>query len=249
MKLASRVVADNTEAISIAATGTVEAIAKAWREKREAHIVLTGGRTGLAFVQALDPLLAQLDHQVSADSSQSSDAASSHRIVNVWFSDERFVEFDSADRNDTSLKAAFEESHEFLAFFRSLPPSEATIHESADGYDSVIKSEIGTHAFDAVVLSMGEDGHVASCFPGQNEILNSSHDAVEVLNSPKPPQERITITVARLGMSNLTYIFALGEGKSSALRDTLAGARSLPITLLRQNSPTGEIHLLTDIHE
>ena len=80
-----------------------------------------------------------------------------------------------------------------------------------------------------------------------NRILQ--HDAVEVLNSPKPPQQRITITLARLGMSNLTYIFALGEGKSSALRDTLAGARSLPITLLRQNSPTGEIHLLTDIHE
>jgi hypothetical protein len=48
-------------------------------------------------------------------------------------------------------------------------------------------------------------------------------------------------------MSQLTYIFALGEGKSSALRDTLAGSSSMPITLLRQNSPAGEITLLTDI--
>ena len=255
MKIHTRQVADSAEAISLAAHGTISAVEAAWLAHREAHIVLTGGRTGLAFVQELDHLLAELDEKFSglenmaANSPVSSDSSisSSHHIVNIWFSDERFVEFEDADRNDTTLKSAFEKSHEFLAFFRSLPPSEATLSESAAGYDSVLKSEIGTHNFDAVVLSMGEDGHIASCFPGDDLVLQSPLDATAVRNSPKPPAERVSITLARLGMSHLTYIFALGEGKSSALRDTLAGASSMPITLLRQNSPSGDITVLTDI--
>ena len=258
MKIHSQLVRDSAEAVTLAARGTVSAIEGAWLANREAHIVLTGGRTGLAFVEELDPLLAELDQKFSdrdpklanstSSHSTSSDSTSpSHHIVNIWFSDERFVEFESEDRNDTTLKSAFEKSHEFLAFFRSLPPSEATLSESADGYDSVLKSEIGTHNFDAVVLSMGEDGHIASCFPGDDAVLQSPLDATAVRNSPKPPAERVSITLSRLGMSQLTYIFALGEGKSSALRDTLAGASSMPITLLRQNSPSGDITLITDI--
>jgi len=253
MKLHTQQVANSADAISVAALGTASAIEKAWAAHREAHVVITGGRTGLAFVEELDHLLAELDEKFSdrdsnlANSTSSNSMSSSHHIVNIWFSDERFVEFESEDRNDTTLKSAFEKSHEFLAFFRSLPPSEATLSESADGYDSVLKSEIGTHNFDAVVLSMGEDGHIASCFPGDDAVLQSPLDATAVRNSPKPPSERVSITLSRLGMSHLTYIFALGEGKSSALRDTLAGASSMPITLLRQNSPLGDITLITDI--
>ena len=263
MKIHSQLVRDSAEAVTLAARGTVSAIEGAWLANREAHIVLTGGRTGLAFVEELDQMLAELDQKFSeVDHTQSHSASSlstsshstssdstspSHHIVNIWFSDERFVDFESEDRNDTTLKSAFEKSHEFLAFFRSLPPSEATLSESADGYDSVLKSEIGTRNFDVVVLSMGEDGHIASCFPGDNAVLQSPLDATAVRNSPKPPSERVSITLSRLGMSHLTYIFALGEGKSSALRDTLAGASSMPITLLRQNSPSGDITLITDI--
>ena len=247
MKIHTRHVADSAEAVSLAARGAAAAVEKAWRAGREAHVVLTGGRTGLAFAQEFDLLLAELDQKFSADDSNPVANHVPNQIVNIWFSDERFVEFDSEDRNDDSIKAAFVESHECLAFFRSLPPSEATLAESAAGYDSVLQSEIGTHPFDAVILSMGEDGHVASCFPGQLDVLTSDSDALAVTNSPKPPAERVTITLARLGMSHLTYIFALGEGKSSALRDTLAGSSSMPITLLRQNSPAGEITLLTDI--
>jgi hypothetical protein len=48
-------------------------------------------------------------------------------------------------------------------------------------------------------------------------------------------------------MCEITFIFALGEGKKEALAATLAGSAVMPIELLRQNSPIGEIIILTDI--
>jgi 6-phosphogluconolactonase len=121
----------------------------------------------------------------------------------------------------------------------------------AKDLDSTLQEEfLGKSAplnFDIVILSMGEDGHIASCFPGDTKVLHSTESAASISNSPKPPAERTTITLHRLGQSEITFIFALGEGKREALVATLAGSSVMPIELLRQNSPSGEILILADL--
>jgi len=52
---------------------------------------------------------------------------------------------------------------------------------------------------DLIVLGIGEDGHVASLFPDAPTLdADESRACVGVHDSPKPPPERITLTLSVL---------------------------------------------------
>jgi len=228
--------------VSVVAERTVAAILHAWRENRDAHIVITGGRTGLAIAQALDVNLFRLLNEKGSDL----DAA---LTLHIWFSDERFVAVDDADRSDTALVAAFTRSLSRLAFHRvAAPGSELTLAAAADFYAAALDQALpDAKRFDAVILSMGEDGHIASLFPDHSDELNSTKSAIAVDNSPKPPAQRVSIGAARLARASAIYIFAVGEGKRAALADLLDGGQQSPISMLRKNSPATQIVIATDI--
>ena len=217
-----------------ASHGLVSAIESAWEAGRDAHIVVTGGRTGLAIVKAIDTAVAPLLGN------------SGNKALHVWFSDERFVEFDSDDRTDTNLIEGFAQIAEICIFHRLITPAQGSLADAAADYAEQLDIALGGKPFDGVILSLGEDGHVASSFPGQSEILNSVSSAAAVTNSPKPPAERVTITLNRLAQTPVAFIFALGTGKSEALHETLRRGESMPVELLRQNSSVGQITILTD---
>ena len=80
-------------------------------------------------------------------------------------------------------------------------------------------------ALDVVMLGLGEDGHVASIFPGQ---ASSAGRVAFVPASPKPPPERITLTRAFLATARETVLLATGEAKREALSRLLAGDPALP---------------------
>ncbi|KAM0688710.1 hypothetical protein COBT_000030 [Conglomerata obtusa] len=54
---------------------------------------------------------------------------------------------------------------------------------------------------DIAILSVGEDGHVASLFPNHSA-LDSTGDLIYVNDSPKPPKERITVSINYLNSVN-----------------------------------------------
>jgi len=101
--------------------------------------------------------------------------------------------------------------------------------------------------FAVTILSMGEDGHIASLFPGHHEALNSTLAAVAVDNSPKPPAQRVSISVDRLAASSTIYIFAVGESKREPLRAIVEGADSGPISALRAKFAGNQFFMVTDI--
>jgi 6-phosphogluconolactonase len=233
--------------VSVVAERTVASILHAWRENRDAHIVITGGRTGLAIAKTLDVNLFRLLNEQGSglDTSLS---------VHIWFSDERFVALDHADRSDSDLIAAFTRSLSRLTFHRVGAPVSASeilageLVAAADNYAQALDQTLSeTKRFDAVILSMGEDGHIASLFPGHSDELNSAKSALAVDNSPKPPAQRVSIGVARLARAGSIYIFAVGEGKRAALADLLDGGQQSPISMLRKNSPATQIVIATDI--
>jgi 6-phosphogluconolactonase len=79
---------------------------------------------------------------------------------------------------------------------------------------------------------MGPDGHTASLFP-DHPALDAHGVAVGISDSPKPPPERITLTLPKLNGSRRIVLLVSGEGKSEALARVMAGPdRSVPASLL-----------------
>jgi 6-phosphogluconolactonase len=88
--------------------------------------------------------------------------------------------------------------------------------------------------FDAVLLGMGEDGHIASLIPGSPvmaEAMDPDGKAL-VAESPagfgSPPVPRITLTLAALLQSRAIFLLIAGEAKRQVVADALAGAE-LPV--------------------
>jgi 6-phosphogluconolactonase len=175
----------------VAATAASE-IAAALREGSRT-LVLAGGNTPKRCYE----LLANLDVEWGR--------------VTVLFGDERCVPPDHVDSN---YRLARESLLDQVA--------PATVHrmagelgpdEAAAEYSRVVA---GLAPLDIVVLGIGEDGHTASLFPGHPE-LNAKGWAVGVRNSPKPPPERVTLTLPALRGARHVIILATGAGKANAV--------------------------------
>ena len=78
--------------------------------------------------------------------------------------------------------------------------------------------------FDITFLGMGPDGHIASLFPERGGIRERELSVISVRNSPKPPPERLSLTLPVINSSARVWLVVAGADKASALGLTLAGA-------------------------
>jgi 6-phosphogluconolactonase len=96
--------------------------------------------------------------------------------------------------------------------------------------------------FDVTLLSMGEDGHCASLFPGSPQLAERELLCTTGL-APYAPRERITLTLPALDRSRLVLILALGERKRDALARIRAGE---PLPSAQVAPPDGEVVWVVD---
>jgi 6-phosphogluconolactonase len=89
---------------------------------------------------------------------------------------------------------------------------------------------------DLVLLGVGVDGHVASLFP-DHPALHASGVCVGVPDAPKPPPERLTLTLSVLEEVEHAVLVATGADKASVLQRALQGDASIPLGRYR---PRGE---------
>jgi 6-phosphogluconolactonase len=92
-------------------------------------------------------------------------------------------------------------------------PGELGPDEGAAEYSRIVAQ---MEPLDIVVLGIGEDGHTASLFPG-DAALKAKGLVVGVRNSPKPPPERVTLTLPVLRGARSVIILATGAGKAQAV--------------------------------
>jgi 6-phosphogluconolactonase len=131
--------------------------------------------------------------------------------VTVLFGDERCVPPDHPESNYRMAREALLD-HVAPATVHRMP-AELGPDEGAAEYSRIV-AELAP--LDIVVLGIGEDGHTASLFPGYPE-LDAEGWAVGVRNSPKPPPERVTLTLQALRGARRVLILATGAGKAQAV--------------------------------
>ena len=93
---------------------------------------------------------------------------------------------------------------------------------------------------DLIFLGTGEEGHVASLFPGEPETVIASPAVYRPVTASKPPPQRITLGYAAIAAARQVWVLASGPGKENALRESLAPAGQTPLArVLKLRSHTG----------
>ena len=201
-------VGDEAEAARLAAGRLEELIAEAISLRGAAHVALAGGATPRAAYELLAPRLGE------------------HEFVELWFGDERAVGPDDSDSNYRMVREAFSEA--------ALP--EERIHriegelgaeEAAESYSALLTDRLpagegGPPVLDVALLGVGEDGHTASLFPG-DAVLDADGVCAAVHDAPKPPPDRVTLTVPVLREARRILFLVTGADKAEAVATLLKG--------------------------
>lgn len=176
------------------------------------HLVLAGGGTPRALYRAL--------------AERNAGDARWH----VWYGDERCLPAGHPERNSGMAEAAWLAASRIPSENRRPIPAELGADEAATRYAGWLKNVAD---FDAVLLGIGEDGHTASLFPGHDwGDAPSSPDVLAVLDAPKPPPERVSLSAARLRRNRCAWFVATGSGKREALLRWKHGEK-LPVSAVR----------------
>ncbi len=184
-------------------------------EQSEVNIVLTGGTVGIAVLAAINASPARDNVDWSR--------------VQLWWGDERWLPRGDKERNDQQARDAFidhvalreENIHYFPASDGDLDLDAAALHYAEELAAAGDGSPM-PH-FDITFLGVGPDGHIASLFPNREGIRVTDSTVIGVRNSPKPPPERLSLTIGAINSSDRVWLVMAGADKASALGLALAG--------------------------
>lgn len=193
----------------------------------EASLVLTGGGVASAVYRAVATSPAR--HAV--DWSR----------VTVWWGDERFLRSGDPERNETQARQALGSLLD-EARVHPMPASDGPDGEDPDAGAERYAAQLAAAGgpadmppFDVLLLGVGEDGHVASIFPGAPAV-HDTRPVCAVRDAPKPPPTRVTLTLPTIRHAQEVWLVAAGSGKAQAVGGALTDRR----TPAGQQAPTGQ---------
>jgi 6-phosphogluconolactonase len=154
--------------------------------------------------------------------------------VRVAMGDERCVPVDHPDSNWGQAAAALLDhvpvpGHQLLR-----PQGELGAEAAADAYQAALAAlptaAGGAPRLELVWLGVGEDGHCLSLFPGRPELEAVDRLVVAVHDAPKPPPDRVSLTLAALAGTERLVVLAAGQAKADPVARARAGDDRLPVT-------------------
>ncbi|WKD57621.1 6-phosphogluconolactonase [Corynebacterium capitovis DSM 44611] len=163
-----------------------------------ARIVATGGTAGIAFLASLV------------------DAPVDWSRVHVYFGDERNVPVTHDNSNEKQARDALLDRIAIPgAHIHGYRLTGAGMDEQAESYERDI-TITAPEGFDLHLLGMGGEGHVNSLFPHTPALAESSRLVVPVTDSPKPPAERVTLTLPAISRARRVWLLVSGKEKAEA---------------------------------
>ncbi len=137
--------------------------------------------------------------------------------ITVLFGDERCVPPSHRDSNYLMARRSLLDAVSPASVHRM--PGELGPHEAAYRYGQVVEHLM---PLDVVLLGIGPDGHTASLFPG-HPALEAGGWVVGVEGAPKPPPERVTLTLHALRQSKAVMVLVTGADKAEAVAKAREG--------------------------
>ncbi len=208
----------------VAAAGDrlVGALNAAIGARGRALVVLTGGGTGIALLKRVGERAAEIDWSK----------------VHLFWGDERYLPADDDERNEKQAREAFLDHLDIPAGnVHAMAASDgefgADIDAAALAYVDVLAAaaENGEPApeFDVHLLGMGGEGHVNSLFPDTDAVRETERLVIAVTDSPKPPPQRITLTLPAVQRSREVWLVVSGAAKAEAVAAAIGGAPPVDI--------------------
>lgn len=184
-------------------------------------VALSGGRISKTFFAAVVE--------------QSRAAALDWSNVHFFWADERCVPPDDPESN---YRTAREE------LFLPLGLAEGQVHRvegeqegetAASSAEAEIRRVLAAvegaqPVLDLIFLGIGEDGHVASLFPGEDPDLVDDPRVYRAVIGPKPPPRRVTLGYAAIAAAREVWILASGAGKEAVYKGLMQRDLAYPVT-------------------
>jgi len=177
--------------------------------KKEIFLCLSGGSTPEIIYQTLSK-----NYKTKIDWNK----------VNLFWGDERCVPPESDQSNYGMTK-------KYLLNFIDIPTKnihyingendpEREAFRYSDEIKKIVSNKIKYPKFDVVMLGLGEDGHTASIFPDQMEVIDSDK-LCEVTLHPSTKQKRITLTGKIFNNAERVICLVTGKSKATIVKKVL----------------------------
>ncbi|RMQ44530.1 6-phosphogluconolactonase [Pseudomonas cichorii] len=198
---------DNPQLLaSTLAVNVAERLQAAIAANGTATLVVSGGRSPVAFFQSL--------------AEQPVDWS---RVV-ISLADERWVPVEHADSNAGLLQRHLLQGPVAEAKFIGLYTPAASLEEAALAADEILQQ---LPTIDVLILGMGDDGHTASLFPDSPNLAEALQPDGErrclPMLAPSVPHQRLTLTRRLLASARHPILSVSGQAKLDTLRTALAG--------------------------
>ena len=191
-------------ALQDAAVGAIlDSAAISIRERGRFNLVLAGGESPRKIYQRLRT------------------APTDWSLWHIYYGDERCMPPTEEELNSRMTEEAW---------LNHVPIPPAQIHaipngpradKAAEAYAQILRT---VDMFDLTLLGLGQDGHTASLFPGNDWGLEQgAPDTLAIFNSPKRPPQRVSMSAARLSRSRRIIFMVSGESKHKAVARWRAG--------------------------
>lgn len=212
-----------------------EKIADLLKTKNELNIALSGGNTPIELFMIL---AVEFKDKIEWNK------------LNFYWVDERCVPPDSPESNfGNAYNTIFRNVHISPARLHRIK-GEADPKKEAVRYSELVKHNVPQNdalpSFDIILLGLGDDGHTASIFPNQMQLL-TSEKLYDTAIQPKTGQTRITMTGRLINNAKCIYFLVSGINKVVVLNDIMncdEKAKQYPASFI--NPDFGELFWVVD---
>src|SRR3984893_5059322 len=213
---------DSDGLVAAAGERLIDVIKAAIAARGRALVVLTGGGNGNRLMRFLARESGRIDWTK----------------VHLFWGDDRYVTEDDDERNEKQARTELLDHVDIPArHVHAMPAAHGDsgndLAAAALAYEQLLaaNAEPGDPApnFDVHLLGVGPEGHINSVFPDSPAVHEPTRLVIGVDDSPKPPPQRITLTLPAIQRSREVWMMVSGAEKADAVAAAIGGADPVSI--------------------